>query len=570
MRQPSATTARRRALHVLAASLTIACLASCADIFLPINPQGSEGQLCSGSFVTGEDFELCRRDSDGALGAFDVFVEDLVVTDAGDLVLAGAVTLGLAELSQSFESGNPLNTVFWKLKATDNTLLRLDEIVANADVVLAVVAGNTQVEEALDFIESFSRFYLLNFNTLLADENGVSYGIDHFFDCVSTEPAARDILCSQLYDLDRNGTLNSDDYTDLIAIVESPEAAALVFPSAVFSTSALTTYYSCAEQVFTAEDPITAECALLDLDRNDTINLADLQLMFDSGEDTDNSAPAALAGADQEVTVGDTVTLNGSQSIDLETPSSSLRFSWEQIRGVSVTLSDAKTANAQFQAPEVETNTELEFSLTVSDTGALSDVDNVVITVRPSGPVAAAGSDQQADAGTLVTLDASGSTGTDLTFQWSQVQGTAVSLSSDTTEKPVFTTPTVSTATVLTFQIVVIDSNGLQDSDTLDITVLPADSATTLQANAGSDQQVTEGALVTLDGTGSAGSNLTFSWEQISGTAVTLSSTTTAQPVFTAPAVTTPETLRFRLTVQDDQSNSDTDEVDITVLDSTP
>ncbi len=75
---------------------------------------------------------------------------------------------------------------------------------------------------------------------------------------------------------------------------------------------------------------------------------------------------------------------------------------------------------------------------------------------------------------------------------------------------------------------------------------------------------------MTLDGTGSAGSTLTFSWEQISGTAVTLSSSTTAQPVFIAPDVTTPETLRFRLTVQDDQSNSDTDEVDITVLDSTP
>ena len=97
---------------------------------------------------------------------------------------------------------------------------------------------------------------------------------------------------------------------------------------------------------------------------------------------------------------------------------------------------------------------------------------------------------------------------------------------------------------------------------------LPGGSGTTLQASAGADQQVTEGALVTLDATASAGSGLTYSWEQVSGTTVTLSSSTTAQPVFIAPDVTNPETLRFRVTVQDDQSNTDTDEVDITVLDS--
>ncbi len=206
--------------------------------------------------------------------------------------------------------------------------------------------------------------------------------------------------------------------------------------------------------------------------------------------------------------------------------------------------------------------------MTVTDSGALSDSDTVAITVQPSGPLADAGADQQVDAGVLVTLDGSGSSGTEVSFEWTEIGGSTISLSSNSTKKPVFTAPSVAEATVVTFQLVVIDDNGLQDSDTVDITILPGESGTTLQASAGADQQVTEGALVTLDATASEGSGLTYLWAQVSGTTVTLSSSTTAQPVFIAPDVTGPETLRFRVTVQDDQSGTDTDEVDITILDS--
>ncbi len=568
MRHPKAiSTCRRIVLPLLVAVLSVG-LASCADIFLAINPNGSEGQICTGLFVSGEEFDLCRRDADGALGAFDVFMEDLVVDADGNIVLAGSVVVGRSELTQSFNSGDELATVFWQLKDTDNTLLRLDEIAANADVVLSLVAGNTEVADALDFIDDFTRYYNLNFNIQLAAEESVTYGIDHFFECVSNPPEERDILCAQLYDLDRNGTLNIDDYVDLITVVEGPEAAAEVFPSAVFSSATLTTYYSCSDQVFTEDGPITAECALLDLDRNDSVDLADLQMLFDSGEEADNSTPAALAGADQEVTAGDTVTLDAPESVDLETSTSSLRFAWEQVSGSSVTLDNANTARAEFEAPSVDSNTVLEFSVTVTDSGALSDSDTVAITVLPSGPLADAGADQQVDAGVLVTLDGSGSSGTDVSFEWTEIGGSTVSLSSNSTEKPVFTAPSVTEATVVTFQLVVIDGNGLQDSDTVDITILPGESGTTLQASAGADQQVTEGALVTLDATASAGSGLTYSWAQVSGTTVTLSSSTTAQPVFIAPDVTSPETLSFRVTVQDGDSNTDTDEVDITILDS--
>ncbi len=92
-------------------------------------------------------------------------------------------------------------------------------------------------------------------------------------------------------------------------------------------------------------------------------------------------------------------------------------------------------------------------------------------------------------------------------------------------------------------------------------------------ANAGAAQTVNEFALVTLDGSGSsdpdAGTTLTYTWAQQSGTNVTLSSVSVAAPTFDAPdvtAVNTPEVLRFQLTVSDGSlSNNAT--VDITVND---
>lgn len=84
-------------------------------------------------------------------------------------------------------------------------------------------------------------------------------------------------------------------------------------------------------------------------------------------------------------------------------------------------------------------------------------------------------------------------------------------------------------------------------------------------ANAGADQTVAVGAAVTVGGTDTDpdGSIASIAWTQLSGATVTLSSSTTASPTFTAPG--SPSTIVLRKTVTDNLGATGTDDVTVTV-----
>lgn len=91
-------------------------------------------------------------------------------------------------------------------------------------------------------------------------------------------------------------------------------------------------------------------------------------------------------------------------------------------------------------------------------------------------PMAVAGNDQTANEGTLVTLDATGSSDGDssdiLRYTWRQIGGSIlVSVNNPTTATPTFTAPSVMFDQSFTFQVIVEDGNGGVDSDVVLVTI---------------------------------------------------------------------------------------------------
>lgn len=85
-------------------------------------------------------------------------------------------------------------------------------------------------------------------------------------------------------------------------------------------------------------------------------------------------------------------------------------------------------------------------------------------------------------------------------------------------------------------------------------------------ANAGPDQSVPEGTLVTLDGTGSTGGSLSYIWTQVAGPTAALGGATSAHPTFSAPPVPPAGgTVTFELVVCEGTSSncSDPDTVNV-------
>jgi hypothetical protein len=287
---------------------------------------------------------------------------------------------------------------------------------------------------------------------------------------------------------------------------------------------------------------------------------------------TSNQSPLANAGPDQNVNEGTLVTLSGSNSTDPE--GGTLRYTWSQVSGTTVILSNSSSAQTTFISPNVGPEGQtLGFQLTVTDSGVLQSSDTCLVNVTwvNQAPTANAGSDLSVNEGTIAALNSAGSSDPDgfaLSYLWTQLGGTAVDLSSPTAAQPTFLAPSVGEAgESLMFQLTVTDSGKLQARDTCIVNVVSVNQPPA--ANAGPDQSVNQGASVTLDGTRSTdpeGGILAYSWLQTRGTpAVTLDNPNSAQPRFLANTGGGSSSLVFRLTVTDPEGLSASDQCSILV-----
>ena len=268
-----------------------------------------------------------------------------------------------------------------------------------------------------------------------------------------------------------------------------------------------------------------------------------------------NHPPVVDAGADRTAGFGHIITLDGSAS---DPDGDTISYVWNQTSGPAVILSDNAALSPSFAAPASMATMTCE--ITASD-GWLSHTDAVAITVENNPPTSDAGEDQTVRLGDTVTLDGSASTDPDndiISYSWNQTAGPAVALSDDAASSPAFTAP--SSAGMLTFELTVSDGYDT-DTDTVTITVVNRPPV----ASAGADQTVRFGDTVTLDGSASYdpdNDDVTYLWNETSGTGAKLSDAATSSPTFTAPD--SAAAITFELTISDGEFSS-TDTVTITV-----
>lgn len=286
---------------------------------------------------------------------------------------------------------------------------------------------------------------------------------------------------------------------------------------------------------------------------------------------SDNARPSADAGLDQTVDEQTSVTLAGSAE---DPDSEDITFTWKQVGGEEVELSSTDSAQPTFTAPIVANGKVkvLVFELRAADENGRPAKDTTKVFVLPvnAAPVADAGADQtvDVDATVMLTGSATDEDGESLTFVWSQIAGPTVELSSTTEPGITFVAPKTDLDATLTFQLIANDGTIDSAPDTVDV-VVKGIATKAITAYAGKDQNVNERSVVTLFGSGKdpLKHSLTYTWNQLSGETVVLSSSSLAKPSFEAPDVDNGETktLTFELIVSDGTGRSAKDTVKVTV-----
>ncbi len=192
--------------------------------------------------------------------------------------------------------------------------------------------------------------------------------------------------------------------------------------------------------------------------------------------DTINEPPTANAGTDTSVGEVASTPLSGSGS---DPNGESLTYAWQQLSGPGVSIANPSAASTSFTSPGVVSPQSLVFQFTVTDSRLGTATDQVTVQVQDTinePPVASAGVDQSARAAATVTLDATASSDPNaepLGFAWTQLAGTALTLSGENTAQPSFVVPAITLGENATFEVTVSDTRGGSATDQVTVQLLP-------------------------------------------------------------------------------------------------
>jgi len=167
----------------------------------------------------------------------------------------------------------------------------------------------------------------------------------------------------------------------------------------------------------------------------------------------------------------------------------------------------------------------------------------------------------QINENTELTFDASGTIdaeGDKLSFNWLQLSGSEVTLDDTDEVTLTFTSPEIQSDETLTFELTVDDG---RDTATMLIEVLvnQVNKVPTISIDS-HNESYDENSTVTLtsQGSDSDGDTLIYTWEQISGVAITFNDTTASGVSITLPSVNQDEVIELQFTVSDGSSSIST------------
>jgi hypothetical protein len=320
------------------------------------------------NFTGADSFTYTVRDNAGVIsgeatvGLTVTPVNDAPLANAGpDQSVAGGTTVTLNG-SASSDLDGAIATYLWTQTAGTTVTLANPGASQTTFTAYTVNPGDTQV---------------LTFRLTVTDNGGAQasdtvsiqvLGPGLFPPVAAADSAATQEDTAAVVDLLANDTSTAGGFKpETVTVVSGPSHGAVSINAA---TGAAT--YTPASNYFGA-DSFTYQVR----DKNNTLsNAATVSLTVTPV----NDAPVAVAGPDQSVFDGITVTLDGSASYDVD--DATLTWAWTQTGGPAVTLSGAGTAKPTFSAPDVgPAGALLVFRLTVTDAGSLSATGEVTVRV---------------------------------------------------------------------------------------------------------------------------------------------------------------------------------------------
>ena len=490
---------------------------------------------------------------------------------------------------------------------TDNGTLsydwQLSETSGNADASVSITLENNTTSQPTFTAPEVQADTNLTFQLTVSDDDGAS-AIDSVVISINNAPTA-DAGANAEYNESRGDesveiTLDGSDSNDT-------DGGTLSYDWQLSATSGDTDISITLDDSTIAQPTFTAPEVNADTNLTFQLTVSD----DDGASDIDsvvisiNNAPTASAGANAEYNESREnqsieITLDGSASED--TDGGTLFYDWQLSEtsgdtSVSITLENNTTAKPTFTAPEVNADTNLTFQLTVTDDDEANDTATVVISIN-NAPTANAGdyaeyNESRGDESVEITLDGSASEDTDggtLSYQWLQVNAAGKSLDqadplhvgsvATIAEEPsnaTFTAPVVTQNETLYFRLTVTDNDGAEANAT---TTIDINNSTPPSVIALADFSVDEDTEenVTLDISASSGGISAYSWKQINAgsnpvtiTRADLDDATNSTASFTAPSpLTATITLTFEINATDQDNNSASDQLEVTITNLEP